>query len=128
MEQNLYDKYGGFSTVSKIVHEFYRRVLESGLLAPYFENADMRRLMDHQIQFFSTLLGGPATYDGDQLDNVHKRLNISEAAFDEVLDLLEEVLEDAGVADVDVVTILGALAEYRSKIVGAEFYHPPPVT
>ncbi len=118
MEQNLYDKYGGFSTVSKIVHEFYRRVLESGLLAPYFEKADMRRLMGHQIQFFSTLLGGPVTYDGDQLDKIHKRLNISEAAFDEVLDLLEEVLEDAGVVDVDLVTILGALAEYRSEIVG----------
>ncbi|MGH2395974.1 MAG: group I truncated hemoglobin [bacterium] len=120
MEQSLYDKYGGFSAVSKIVHEFYRRILESDLLAPYFRNADMQRLMDHQIRFFSTLLGGPVTYDDEQLDRIHRRLNITEAAFDEVLDLLAEVLEDSGVAGGDSDTILGSLSEYKAGFVGAD--------
>lgn len=119
MEQSLYDKYGGFSAVSKIVHEFHRRVLESDLLAPYFEKTDMDRLMNHQVRFFSTLLGGPVTYDGKQLDEIHKPLNITPVAFNEVLDLLEEVLEDSGFADEDLGTVLGALKEHRSGFVAA---------
>jgi hemoglobin len=118
MKQSLYDKYGGFSPVSKIVHEFYRRVLESDLLLPYFEKANMQRLMDHQTQFFSMLLGGPVTYSGEQLDKIHRPLNIDEEAFGEVLDVLEEVLEDSGVAGEDVETIIGALAQYKPQIIG----------
>jgi len=118
MEESLYDKYGGFSTVSKVVHEFYRRVLENDLLAPYFKNADMQSLMDHQTQFFSTLMGGPVTYTGEELDKMHKRLNIDEQAFAEVLDVLEEVLEDSGVAGEDVATIIGALGQYKPQIIG----------
>jgi hemoglobin len=82
-----------------------------------FQKADMQRLMDHQIQFFSTLLGGPVTYGGQQLDKIHKRIDISEDAFNEVLDVLAEVLEDSGVADEDLETIMGALAGYKSSIV-----------
>ncbi|MGH8511380.1 MAG: group I truncated hemoglobin [Gammaproteobacteria bacterium] len=119
MEQSLYDKYGGFSAVSKVVHEFYKRVLESDSLAPYFEKTDMDRLINHQVRFFSTLLGGPVTYDGQQLDEIHKRLNITAVAFDEILDLLEEVLEDSGFADEDSETVLGALKEFRSAFVTA---------
>lgn len=119
MEQSLYYKYGGFSAVSKIVHDFYRRVLESDLLAPYFDKTDMDWLINHQVRFFSTLLGGPVTYDGQQLDEIHKRLNITPVAFDEVLDLLEEVLEDSGFADEDSEAILGALKEHRSGFVAA---------
>lgn len=117
MANTLYDKYGGFGTVSKVVHEFYRKVLESDLLVPYFAETDMHKLIDHQVQFFSTLLGGPVTYDVQQLDAVHQRINISEAAFDEVLDLLEEVLEDSGFASEDLDTVLGALKKYKSGMV-----------
>lgn len=119
MEQSLYDKYGGFSAVSKLVHEFYRRVLESDSLAPYFENTDMDRLINHQVRFFSTLLGGPVTYDRQQLDEIHKRLNITAVAFDEILDLLEEALEDSGFADEDSETVLGALKKLRGAFVTA---------
>lgn len=117
MEQSLYDKYGGFGTVSKIVHEFYRRVQESDLLIPYFSQADMDRLITHQIQFFSTLMGGPVTYEGRQLDEIHKRLDITPVAFTEILEILQESLEDSGVAEEDSKTILGALTDYQSRFV-----------
>ncbi|MGH8556168.1 MAG: group I truncated hemoglobin [Methylococcales bacterium] len=119
MSQSLYDKYGGFSAVSKIVHEFYRRVQESDLLIPYFSNADMDRLINHQIRFFSTLMGGPVIYDVAQIDEIHKRLNISPVAFDEVLDLLQESLEDSGVAVEDSEAVLEELRDYRARIVAA---------
>ncbi len=40
------------------MHEFYRRVLENDLLAPYFENAEMGRLMDHLMKATECLDNG----------------------------------------------------------------------
>lgn len=48
----LYDKYGGFATVSKLVQAFYGKVSESKDLEPYFEGIDVQKLMDHQTKFW----------------------------------------------------------------------------
>jgi hemoglobin len=117
MEQSLYDKYGGAGTVSKIIHGLYKRVLESDLLAPYFEKVDMVRLINHQVRFFSALLGGAASYDDKPLVEIHQRLNITAAAFDEVMELMDDVLDESGFADDDKRAILDALNRYRSGFV-----------
>lgn len=117
MAINLYEKYGGFPTVSKFVHDFYKKVQKSDILSPYFEKIDMPSLINHQIQFFSTLLGGPITYDSGQIDEIHKRLNISEEAFQDALDLLLESLEDASMEDSDTQTVIRVLESYRKSFV-----------
>ena len=49
MEQSLFEKYGGFSIVSRIVMRFYNQALDSDILADYFEDIEMERLIDHHI-------------------------------------------------------------------------------
>ncbi|MCI0654543.1 MAG: hypothetical protein L0Y39_08715 [Methylococcaceae bacterium] len=117
MQRSLYDKYGGFGTISKLVLAFYKRVLESTTLEPYFRQTDMQSLMDHQTQFFSMLLGGPLSYDTRVLSGVHQKLHINDDAFEEVLELLEEVFEDFGFSREDLADTLDHLAEYKSLIV-----------
>jgi hemoglobin len=94
MSQTMFERYGGFATVRKIVSEFYDRVLESDSLQRHFEHIDMRRLIDHQTQFISSVMGGPGGYTNDQLYRVHAPLGISEADFREIASLLQETLED----------------------------------
>ena len=113
----LYDKYGGFSTVNKLVQSFYRKVGESDSLAPYFVGIDLQRLMDHQNKFFSEILGGPVEYTGAHLKDIHARLNITEEAFLEVAELLEETLEDMGVDSTDIETIMEIVGGTKSDIV-----------
>jgi hemoglobin len=43
MAEDLFTRYCGFATVSWIVSDFYGRVLDNDLLAPYFVGVDMRR-------------------------------------------------------------------------------------
>jgi len=117
MQTSLYDKYGGFETVSKIVHRFYEKILESELLEPYFEHIDMKRLMNHQTQFFSSIMGGPVTYDNGQLGKIHSRLNITDEAFAEVVELLEEVLEDFEMENKDIETLRNIVESTKSQIV-----------
>lgn len=44
---NLFEKYGGVPTVSRIVSRFYREVLERPTLRPYFEGVDMALSLIH---------------------------------------------------------------------------------
>ena len=113
----LYDKYGGFSTISKLIQAFYEKVADSENLAPYFEGIDMQKLMDHQTKFFSDILGGPVEYTGRQLKAVHANLAITEDAFSELAELNEETLEDMSVEDTDIETVMEIVNGVKSDIV-----------
>ena len=94
MTQTIFERYGGFASVRKVVSAFYDKLLDSDNLAPYFANTNMRILIDHQTQFRSTVMGGPGTISDDVLRRVHAPLNIRRQHFVEMAELLAETLED----------------------------------
>lgn len=118
--ENLFNKYGGFATVSKIVHEFYRQVLQSPTLKPYFAKVNMERLINHQTNFIAQVLGGPANYSGSEIGAAHAHLKISADAFGEVANILQEVLEDAGMDNEDVESVMAIVASTRGAIVTSQ--------
>lgn len=120
MATSLFDKYGGFGTVSKIVREFYRGVVASPSLKGYFAGVEMERLIDHQTKFIAHAMGGPAQYAGRELEAVHRRLRIRSEDFDEVASILKETLEDAGMEGADVDTVIGLVAAARPSVVGPD--------
>lgn len=112
MARTIFERYGGFAAVSRIVLDFYDRMLDSDVVGPYFDGVDMRRLIDHQTKFMATVMGGPASYTNETLRQVHAHLAIQRPALDEMIRILAETLEDAGfeAADVDAV-----VAEIESR-------------
>lgn len=118
-QQTLFEKYGGFSKVSKIVLAFYDTLLDSDEIGPFFDDIDMSRMVDHQTKFVASLLGGPASYSDKQLHQLHNHLDIRDAHFDELKDVLKETLSDHGVEPADVDTVLQEFEQRRSQIVGS---------
>ncbi len=118
-DQSLYDKYGGFATVSKLVNEFYDKIGATEELDVYFEGIEMDRLIDHQTKFLCSVLGGPEKYEGRQLKVAHERFNITSEHFDLVASLLKETLEDNGVEDPDVEAIVKVVWGAKPDIVSA---------
>lgn len=112
----LFEKYGGFAAVSRIVMSFYDSVLDSDEVGDYFEDVDMKRLIDHQTKFIASIMGGPASFTDDMLKRVHARLEISREDFNEVARLLSESLREHGVEEQDVSTIIRAV-EDRSPVI-----------
>ncbi len=117
MAETLFERYGGFGTVSRIVSDFYGRVGESEILDSYFGAIDMPTLIDHQTKFIATLMGGPVSYTDEHLRQVHLRLKITEEAFEEASMLLRETLEDHGLDESDIGTIVGAFRTRRPYVV-----------
>ena len=116
---SLFEKYGGFDTVSKVVSELYDELERDAVTAPYFQNSDIRALMDHQVKFLSQVLGGPQQYSGKAMNAAHTGLKITEEAFNTVAQTAQDVLEDNGVEEDDVVHIIGLLASLKNDVVQA---------
>jgi hemoglobin len=117
MAQSMFLRYGGFASVSKVVSAFYDKAIDSPLLAPYFENINMPRLIDHQTKFVSSLMGGPASFSNEELERVHSRLDINEQEFQEMVDLLKETLEDFDFDDTDVAAVQSEILSRKRYIV-----------
>ncbi|MEO1889148.1 MAG: group 1 truncated hemoglobin [Cycloclasticus sp.] len=116
--ESLYNKYGGFETVSKVVHSFYDKVLVSDTFKPYFEDVDTQRVIDHQTKFFCDIMGGPVAFEGKTLAEIHVGMEIKDSAYAELSELLEETLEDHGLDDTDVKTLLTIVDDVKDQIVG----------
>jgi hemoglobin len=102
MRRTIFERYGGFAKVNRVVTNFYDKILESPVTSPYFANTDMRALIEHQTRFIAFVMGGPASFTNDHLERVHARHKISEGAFDEACMLLVETLEDMDFEDEDI--------------------------
>ena len=105
MRRTIFERYGGFASVSRVVMSFYDKILSSPLTSPFFANTDMKRLIDHQTKFMSSVMGGPASYTNEHLERIHARLGITEPAFMEVVELLSETLEDHDFEEAASITI-----------------------
>lgn len=119
MADTIFDRYGGFAAVRRIVSDFYDRALDSPVISHHFENVDMKRLLDHQARFISSITGGPASYTDEHLRRVHERLGITAAEFREMLVLLTETLEDFDFEQADIDFVAAELRRRQGVIVTA---------
>ncbi|MGQ7793206.1 group I truncated hemoglobin [Faunimonas sp. B44] len=117
MKDTMFQRYGGLPLVTELVMAFYDRVLASERLAPYFAAVDMRRLVEHQAKFVSSVMGGPASYSNAELRDIHAHLEIDGRTFDEMIRLFEESLVELRFAPEDREEILADFRARRAYIV-----------
>jgi hemoglobin len=120
MQRTVFERVGGFARVRLMVSDFYEKVLDSPVLLPYFRSVDMRRLIDHQTRFFAAVMGGPASFTDEQLARSHHRLRVTDEAFDELVALFQETLEDHGLDDPDVGRLVAHIEALRPRVVAAQ--------
>ena len=119
MSETIFDRYGGFATVSRVVSDFYDQALASPVLSPFFVGVDTKTLIDHQTKFVASMMGGPASYSNEHLDRVHRHLGIDDVAFEEMVDVFRETLEDHDMDEGDIAQVVGEIQSRRVFIVHA---------
>lgn len=120
MTATLFQKYGGFASISRVVLTFYDKALDSEQIGDFFDDIDMPRLIDHQTKFIASLLGGPASYSDARLQQIHAHLGVSDADMDEMAALLAEALEEHGFEPADRDAALREIEARRNLIVTGE--------
>ncbi len=117
MKATMFERYGGFGSVHRLVLAFYDKMLDSDTMAPYFDHIDMPALVDHQTKFISQIMGGPAHYTNQVLEQIHRNLDITQEAFDEMNAILKETLEDFNFETGDVQLIMADIKSRQPYIV-----------
>jgi hemoglobin len=119
MTRSILDRYGGFPFLSRVVMAFYDKVLDSDVLAPFFEDVDMRRLIDHQTKFIAFLMGGPASYTNDHIAHTHAHLGIDRPAFEVMIGTMRETLEDFDMDQGDISQVVNELRARAPWVIAA---------
>ena len=117
MKATMFERYGGFGTVHRVVLSFYDKMLDSDIVGPYFDDIDMSALVDHQTKFISQVMGGPASYTNEVLEQVHRNIGVTDTAFDEMAEILRRTLEEFEFKDEDVRAVVADIQSRRPYIV-----------
>lgn len=116
MQQTIYDEIGGRDAVEAVVADFYDNVLDDERIRHYFDEQDMAELRAHQIQFISSVAGGPVEYTGAEMREAHAHLDLDERDFQAVADHLEAALRANGVDESNVEGILSQVAALKAPV------------
>ncbi|HLN77997.1 MAG TPA: group 1 truncated hemoglobin [Nocardioidaceae bacterium] len=114
-----YQRIGGGSAVKVVVDRFYQLILADEQLVGFFEDTDMAQLKRHQALLISQVLGGPANYDGRDLQEAHAGMDIARDDYVKVVSHLVQALEEAGVEPEIIGRVGGALAATEQDVVAA---------
>ena len=117
-KSNLFDKYGGVTIIKDILKVFYKELLTRKWARKKFIGIDMDKLLLHQIQFVSFAMGKPESeFDDKRLRKGHAGLEITDAQYDETINILVGVLSDFKVDYKDIKIIGDAIESKRHLIV-----------
>ena len=120
-EQTLFDKYGGVEVVGMLVRTFYERVLLDPLLSPYFVDINMPALVDHQVAFMCFAMGKSSdAFTPLRMAKAHQKFKIDQAAFDQAVRILTDVLKEGGVEHDDLLLIVQRIAIFAADIIFQE--------
>jgi hemoglobin len=114
-----YQRIGGGPAVKVVVDRFYQLILADEQLVGFFEDTDMAQLKRHQALLISQVLGGPANYDGRDLQEAHAGMDIARDDYVKVVSHLVQALEEAGVEPEIIGRVGGALAATEQDVVAA---------
>lgn len=118
-EPSLYDQIGGVTGVTRMVDDFYARVMADEALAPYFQNAPMPKLRSMQVELFAAALDGPVTYSGRSIAHAHHHLAITLADYQRFVSHLFNTLAGCRFSDQDSYEIIGRLNLFTNDVVSA---------
>jgi hemoglobin len=113
---SLYEKVGGHDALEVVVEDFYCRVLDDDLLAGFYSGSNMRCVKARQVEFLSSVLGGPAPYTGSSMRQVHEGRGITMHHFAMVAAHLADSLCAAGLHTDTITDILHAIAPLAGEI------------
>lgn len=116
-ERTLFDRLGGMPGIERIVAGLLWEIAEDPLVLPLFADTDIERFRDKLAEQLCEIADGPCRYTGDSMTETHRRLEITSAQFNSLVDDLIRAMEREGVPVGAQNALLQRLARMHSDIV-----------
>ena len=116
-KSSLYQQLGAEQGIERIVDAFIKRIAKDKTILPYFAKSSVSHFRAGFITHMCDISGGPCEYTGDSMVDIHTGMNINEADFNRVVELLVSAMEDAGVSYQIQNKVLSKLAPLRGEVI-----------
>lgn len=94
---SVYEQIGGEAKVAQIADYFIDELQYDKRILSFFLDSDIDRFREKLSEHICVHIGGPCTYTGDDMVKVHTGMNITEADFNRVVELLINAMNRAEV-------------------------------
>ncbi len=96
-DDSTYQGLGGKPGIKKIVDTLLPLILADARIKESFRDSDLKNLALRLEEQFCALSGGPCTYKGKDMVDIHDGLNITNAQFNALTEDLQTAMERVGV-------------------------------
>lgn len=93
----LYAQLGGEQGVQTIVDNLLFNIADDPVIRPLFEKTDLDRFHQKLSEQLCQVAGGPCTYTGDDMVEVHAGMAMNNRHFDALVTALDRAMQNAGV-------------------------------
>ncbi len=95
--KSIYARLGGQPAIDAVVDKFYVKVLADEKVNFFFEDVNMKVQKKKQKAFLSAVFGGPVPWEGKDMREAHKNLDLKEADFGAIAGHLLATLKELNV-------------------------------
>lgn len=117
VDDSTFQGLGGKPGIQKIVATFVPLILADARIKESFKDSDIKNLTMRLEEQFCALSGGPCTYQGKDMVEIHDGLNITNAQFNALAEDLQLAMEQVGVAPRAQNKLMARLAPMQRGIV-----------
>lgn len=117
-DDSLYRALGEREGIVRVVDSTLLWVLADARINELFSATDPAQLAPLLVDQICEAAGGPCTYTGRTMEDVHTGLNITEAQFGAFVENLIAALDQHGVSPEAKAQLLAALGSMQSQVVG----------
>lgn len=113
----LYQQLGGQPGLVKLMDDFMQRLLADPRMNPFFKDVNQAHVKAQLVDQFCQVAGGPCRLDGPDMKKAHAGLDIDRAAFNALVEVLQQSMEAQGITFSTQNRLLAKLAPMHREIV-----------
>jgi len=119
-DDTLYGQLGGQPGLVRLMDDFMPRLLADARLAPFFKDVNQAHLKEELVTQFCEVSGGPCKRQGPDMKRVHEGFDIDRAAFNALVEVLQQSMDAQGIAFGAQNRLLAKLAPMHRDIVNVK--------
>ena len=113
----LYQALGEKAGIARIVADFTNRVVNDARIKEFFKDAELEPFKDSLAEQICALSGGPCTYEGADMRDVHADMKVGKADFNALVEDLQHAMDAHGIAFSQQNRLLALLAPMHRDII-----------
>jgi hemoglobin len=116
-DDSLYRAFGEKAGLSTLMTDFVARLKADARIGGFFKDVSPKHLATQLTDQLCAVSGGPCRYEGEPMAKSHKDLGIAHKDFNALVEVLQDTMNDRGIAFSDQNRMLALLAPMHREII-----------